>query len=180
MPWETSNVMGKRYEFIQQFRDEECSLAELCREHGISRKTGCKWLERFEECGLGGLGDRSSSPLHHPNQLSPEVETEILAMRGKHPTWGPKKLLKSLSRHGPEKEWPARSTIGALLQRKGLTHPQKNKARVTAEEQGLSTAQRRTLEACRCAEPGVVHGFQRVVSLRRQELLLSADDDGCL
>lgn len=140
MPWETSNVMEKRYEFIRQFRDEECSLAELCREHGISRKTGYKWLERFDECGMGGLGDRSSSPLHSPNQVSPEVEAEILRLRGQHPTWGPKKLLKSLSCHGPEKQWPARSTIGALLQRKGLTHPQKNKARVRPSEEPLKHA----------------------------------------
>lgn len=132
--------MEKRYEFIREYLDEESSLAELCREHGISRKTGYKWLERYEERGLGGLEDRRSNALHHPNQTAANLEAIILAVREQHPTWGPKKLLASLQRKEPAENWPARSTIGALLKRKNLTQAQRNKPRVRPSEEPLKHA----------------------------------------
>jgi transposase len=58
MPWKESSVMDERIRFVIRLKDGE-SMASLCREFGISRKTGYKIFERYEECGLEGLTDRA-------------------------------------------------------------------------------------------------------------------------
>ena len=44
-------------------------MAELCREFGISRKTGYKIFDRYQECGVQGLTDRSRRPYRYANKL---------------------------------------------------------------------------------------------------------------
>jgi len=89
--WEEHGVMEERFRFIEEWNGGEFSVAELCRFYGISRGTGYKWIGRYEEQGLEGLRDLSRAPHHHPNEISEEVEEQVLAMRGPHPTWeGPK------------------------------------------------------------------------------------------
>src|SRR5437764_14207227 len=56
MPWKESSVMDERMRFVIRLKDGE-SMASLCREFGISRKTGYKIFERYEQCGLEGLRD---------------------------------------------------------------------------------------------------------------------------
>jgi putative transposase len=100
-------------------------MAELCRRFGISRITGYKWLHRYQEDGRDGLEDRSRAARHHPNRVLPEVERVVLAARNEHPHWGPMKLRAWLERAAPEIEWPAPSTIGAILRRHGFSGPRK-------------------------------------------------------
>jgi transposase len=73
---------------------KECSLwlageamAELCREFGISRKTGYKIFDRYQECGIEGLTDRSRRPYRYANQLPFQVENDILNVKRAHPSW---------------------------------------------------------------------------------------------
>lgn len=40
--------MPQREQFITAYLTRLYSMMELCGRHGISRKTGYKWLERFE------------------------------------------------------------------------------------------------------------------------------------
>ena len=54
------------------------SMASLCREFGISRKTGYKIFERYEECGLEGLTDRARRPHRYANQLPEQIEAAIV------------------------------------------------------------------------------------------------------
>src|ERR1700748_3375757 len=61
MPWKESSVMDERMRFVIRLKDGE-SMAALCREFQISRKTGYKIFERYEECGLEGLADRARRP----------------------------------------------------------------------------------------------------------------------
>ena len=63
-------------------------VAELCREFGISRKTGYKIFDRYQECGIQGLTDRSRRPYRYANQLPFEVENYILNVKHEHPSWG--------------------------------------------------------------------------------------------
>lgn len=63
MPWKETCAMDERKEFILAALGREASVSELCRRWGISRKTGYKWLERYEEIGSSGLSDRSHAPL---------------------------------------------------------------------------------------------------------------------
>jgi transposase InsO family protein len=92
-------------------------MAALCREFGISRKTGYKWIGRYLE---GGVADRSRAPHHHPRAVSTEIAQLVIEARLAHPTWGPKKLRVWLQRQNRSVRWPAASTIGDLLKRHGL------------------------------------------------------------
>jgi transposase InsO family protein len=120
MAWKETHAMDERMMFVSEWRSEEYSVAELCRRYGVSRKTGYKFIERYLVEGVDGLKDRSRAPHHHANTVSVESEAAVLAVRAKHPSWGPKKIRAWLSAKRPQEAWPAESTIGVLLQRHGL------------------------------------------------------------
>src|SRR5216117_4494200 len=120
MPWLETVPMEQRELFI---RDEQLALytmTELCDRYDISRKTGYKWLERFDAGGRQALGDRSRAPHQCPHRISAEIAHLICDARRQHPTWGPDKLLDWLEPRHPGRAWPAVSTAGDLLARKGL------------------------------------------------------------
>jgi transposase InsO family protein len=120
MPWKVSDVVEERTRFVLEYNGGEWTMAELCREYGIARKTGYVWMERYEQEGLAGLRDRPYGAGHHPNRTAGEIEQQILQLRRAHPSWGPKKLRAHLERREPD-GWPALSTIGDLLHREGLS-----------------------------------------------------------
>ena len=120
MPWKESSVMDERIRFVIRHKDGE-TMASLCREFGISRKTGYKILDRYEECGLEGLTDRVRRPFRYANQLPPQLEAAIVAAKREKPHWGARKIRERLLRRLPhEVKVPARSTIHAILDRHGL------------------------------------------------------------
>jgi len=141
MGWKETSVVEERFRFIQDHQSGDWSLSELCRQYGVSRKTGYKWLERYEGQGLEGLQDQSRAPLHHPNEVMAEVAEAVLDLRRQHPLWGPEKLHAWLQRNAPEIVWPAPSTIGELLKRKGMTVPPKRHRRVGPSLNPLSHAE---------------------------------------
>jgi transposase InsO family protein len=113
--------MQQRERFLGDHRRALLSMTELCARYGISRKTGYKWLKRYEEGGRPALADRSHTPLHCPHRIDPAMEALLCAARRAHPTWGPIKLLQWLRRrHDEISSWPAPSTVGDLLARHGL------------------------------------------------------------
>jgi len=67
-------------------------MASLCREFGISRKTGYKIFERYEQCGLEGLSDRVRRPFRYANQLPAQVEAAIVSAKREKPHWGARKI----------------------------------------------------------------------------------------
>ena len=79
MPWKERSVMDERMRFIVRLKDGE-SMASLCREFGISRKTGYKILERYEGNGIDGLSDRARRPYRYANQLPGQIEEEIISI----------------------------------------------------------------------------------------------------
>ena len=81
-------------------------MAQLCRDYGISRKTGYKWVGRYEDDGLDGLEDRSRAHHEHPWSVAPQIEQAILDARAAHPLWGPRKLFAWLCREAPQLPWP--------------------------------------------------------------------------
>jgi transposase len=92
--------MDERMRFVIRLKDGE-SMASLCREFGISRKTGYKIFERYEECGLEGLSDRTRRPFRYANQLPEQVEAAIVAARREKPNWGARKIRERLLRRLP-------------------------------------------------------------------------------
>ena len=120
MGWRESDPMSERVKFIGLLRSGQRSIAALCREFGISRKTGYKWADRFEREGIEGLQERSRARHNQAHQTPQEIQDLLMHARQKHPTWGPKKLKAWLEDRDPELDLPAPSTIGDLLKRQGL------------------------------------------------------------
>ena len=133
--------MDERMRFVIRLEDGE-TMASLCREFGISRKTGYKILERYEECGVEGLSDRTRRPFRYANQLPPQVEAAIVAVRREKPHWGARKIRERLLRRLPHAvKVPACSTIHAVLDRHRLVvRPTRSRTRAegTPLSQGLS------------------------------------------
>lgn len=111
--------MDERLQFVARRLAGE-GMAELCREFGISRKTGYKIFDRYQECGVQGLTDRSRRPYRYAHQLPFQVENYILNVKNEHPSWGARKIRERLGRRFSEIKIPAKSTIHAVLDRHGL------------------------------------------------------------
>lgn len=122
MPWQERSVMSERQEFVAFARQEGATIAALCAQYGISRKTGYKWLGRAA-AGDRVLADHSRRPQTSPVQTPPAMEARILALRAEHPRWGGRKLHHRLRAQGALAV-PAPSTITAILRRHGLLTPE--------------------------------------------------------
>jgi len=120
MPWLESCAMDQRVRFIGECLSGELSKTELCEAYGISRRTGYKWLGRYEAEGAAGLADRSHAPLIHGRATSADLVEKIVALRRAHPTWGPRKLVARLAQLHPQLGWPSHSTAHEILKREGL------------------------------------------------------------
>lgn len=129
MPWLETAPMDQRERFIRTHREGYYSMTELCARYGVSRKTGYKWLARFEEGGRLALQDRSRAPHHCPHRIPDAVARLIVAARREHPTWGPAKLLDWLAPRHPHVPRPAISTAGDLLARCGLVKKRRRRRR---------------------------------------------------
>ncbi len=127
MPWQETSPMEERAQFISDYLDGYYTMTELSARYGISRKTGYKWFQRFEENGRHGLEDRSRAPHTCPHRIGPEIAERICKERKKHPDWGPEKLLDYLSEREPDVQWPAVSTAGDLLARRGLVQKRRRR-----------------------------------------------------
>ncbi|MFN3636668.1 MAG: IS481 family transposase [Rhizobium rhizophilum] len=119
MPWQECNPMDERLKFIARLLDGD-AMSELCREFGVSRKTGYKILNRYNTCGLQGLTDRSRRPYRQANQLPVQIETLIVRLKQDKPSWGAPKIRERLARLYPDVHRPAISTVHAVLDRHGL------------------------------------------------------------
>jgi putative transposase len=138
--WKDSSVADERLQFIEECKSQEWSMAEVCRRFEISRKTGYKWLGRYDAGGIAALQDGSHAPHHNPRQVKEEVEDRIVEARGKHAHWGPLKLRAWLKRTSPETDWPAASTIGEILHRHGLAVPRKARLKAAPNTEPLKHA----------------------------------------
>ena len=81
MPWKETDVLSQRIEFVVRARNGEESISDLCREFGVSRKTGHKWLGRFQEGRFWSLADRSRRPRRQPNKTPQEIEDRVVELR---------------------------------------------------------------------------------------------------
>lgn len=128
--------MDERLRFVARLLDGE-KMAPLCREFDISRPTGYKIFERYQDCGLIGLTDRSRRPYRHANQLPFQIEQQIIAIKHEHPSWGAPKIREKLRRLYPEIQCPAISTVHAVLDRHELVK-RRRRRRYKAEGTPLS------------------------------------------
>lgn len=116
MAWRECCVMDERVRFVARVLEGE-SVSELCREFGISRKTGHKFINRYEKFGLEALSDQSRKPLRNANRLPHPIEKIVLEIKSEKPNWGARKIREIFIRRYPEVKPPAKSTVHAVLQR---------------------------------------------------------------
>lgn len=124
--------MDEKLKFIARLLEGE-EMASLCRDFGISRKTGYKIWDRYKECGLIGLNDRDRRPFKQANQLPMQIEKVILQLKKERPSWGAPKIRELLQRKYPGIKLPAKSTVHAVLARNGLVNARKRRQRHKAQ-----------------------------------------------
>jgi transposase InsO family protein len=115
--------MDQRMMFIAACLRGKSAMSQVCAQHGISRKTGHKWLARYEAGGVAGLADVSHARHTQHLKIDGSTATRIIALRAARPTWGPRKLLARLRLDEPSVAWPSASTVGDMLRREGLSEP---------------------------------------------------------
>ena len=121
MPWKERSPAMERMGFVSDAMSGLYRISELADQYGISRKTAYKWLGRWLEDGVEGLVERSHRVLVVANRTAPGTEELIVALRRRHRTWGPKKLLTVLREQPDIGRLPSRSTVAEILRRRGLS-----------------------------------------------------------
>ena len=118
MPWKQTEPMNQRIEFVLRAMKSE-NFRALCQEFGISAKTGYKWRERFLQNGLSGMEEESRRPCSSPSGLTEAVICDILRIKRKHLSWGPRKIRRIYARTHPNT--PSESSFKRVLERSGYT-----------------------------------------------------------
>lgn len=133
MPWETTTVTDERVRFVLAYEREvlggRLSMAALCEQFGVSRKTGYKFVGRRREEGWTGLADRSRAPRSGAHWIESDVRAQILAMKEECSDFGAKKILSCLRLANPERSWPSISAIHHTLKQAGLVAQQSRRRR---------------------------------------------------
>jgi transposase InsO family protein len=131
--------MSLKLEFVERATQPGAKLAPLCREFGISRPTGSKWLKRFRQEGYEGLEERSRRPGSSPLSLAEELVMAVLEQRDRHPTWGAKKLRGLLQKRFGDKT-PSMATIARIIRRAGLVRARRRSRPVSVVEHAPTVA----------------------------------------
>jgi putative transposase len=137
MPWAKKEPMNQRSEFVMRAK-EAGNFRALCREYGISARVGYKWLKRFEEEGLRGMGDRSRKPKRAGSGLAEEVVLRIVRLRERHRHWGARKLREVYRRSWGEP--PSESSFKRVLERSGMV--KKRRIRKSVESGRIADGRR--------------------------------------
>ena len=136
MPWMECDRMSEKVKFIARLLDGE-RMADLCREFGISRKTGYKFLERYQTNGFVALDERTKRPHRSPSRTPSDIVKLITELRNAHPSWGAPKIRNYLVRKHPNTSLPVSSTIHVILERAGLVLHRPKRGRFKAKGTNL-------------------------------------------
>jgi transposase InsO family protein len=121
MPWNGVMTMSElRIAFVHRVLDQAAPVAEACRQFGISRKTGYKWLHRFRQTPQTPLEDHSRRPNASPHRTPRPVVDRILQLRDRY-HWGAAKIHVYLRHQGVPV--PSARTVHNILRRQGRTEP---------------------------------------------------------
>lgn len=137
MPWKETDAMKERVRLVLEWERRwretrgNVNVSELCREFGISREIGYKWINRFRKAGhdVRAVEERSRRPYHSPTAIDETTQELVVRARKAHPKWGPRKLGAWLVDRYPGIAIPCASTIATILQRRGLARPTKRRRR---------------------------------------------------
>src|SRR6266496_3665631 len=121
MTWKKLSVVVRRLQLVKLALKNQESLSQVCRRFGMSRKSGYKWLARFQREGLPGLRDRECRPHRSPRQISSEWVGRIRRLRRRYKSWGSRKLAARLGKEYRGQAVPCARTIGNWLRRLKLS-----------------------------------------------------------
>jgi transposase-like protein len=133
MPWEETNGMRERLRFIASYLEAGGPFSCVCERYEVSRKTGYKWVERYESDGVAGLEERSRAPLSHPHAVANDVVEKILRIRKGPPALGTTKVA-----------CPPAAALSATRSAGCDSNRQRSAV--------LDSCARRTVEACRLVD----------------------------
>lgn len=131
--------MSLKLEFVERAMEPGAKLAPLCREYGISRPTGTKWVRRFKAEGYAGLEERSRRPASSPLSLAEELVMAVLEQRDRHPSWGAKKLRDLLLRRFGHAT-PSIATITRILTRAGVMRARRRRKPLSVVDKAPNVA----------------------------------------
>jgi putative transposase len=121
MPWQETKPMDQKILFIADYLRDTYSHTELCARYGISRKTGYKWLERYQRFELDGLTEHSRRPRQSPQSTPYAIRKAIIELRTTHRiTPGAKKIRALLAQRFSNETIPSKTTIYNILNAEGL------------------------------------------------------------
>ncbi|MEK7689698.1 MAG: helix-turn-helix domain-containing protein, partial [Bdellovibrionota bacterium] len=133
--------MNERKQFVVRLEAGE-GMSELCREYGISRKSGYKFWDRFRRVGPTGLFDQSRKPIASPKRTPDAIRKVILDTKREKPHWGASKIRSYLARKQPGLKLPSRNTLHGILDQNGLvTHKGKRRFKTSGEQFQQNVAQ---------------------------------------
>lgn len=125
--------MSQKLEFVEKATVPGANVSALCREYGISRQTGHKWLRRYRVGGYLALSERSRRPDSSPLTTAEDVVVGVLELRERHPSWGPQVISRVLGRKLGESA-PSASTVARVLRRLGKIRKRRPPVRVWSVE----------------------------------------------
>ena len=138
MPWRDKTVEDLRKEFVLS-AEQTKNFSALCREFGITRRTGYKWFNRYKKGQ--SLTDKSKKPNNIANRTPRKTEKLITDLRTHNPGWGAKTLKKVLENQGHE-DIPCVKTVNNILNRYGCI----------SEEESLKHKPYQRFEKSQCNE----------------------------
>lgn len=132
MAWENCKVEHQRLKVVEAYIQGLSSMSTICKQYGISRKTGYKWYQRFLELGEEGLKDLSKAP-HNPNQRYSQAQIDkAIDFKLRRRSWGPKKILVKLEEKYPNEDWPSPTRLYEIFKEYHLVTSKRIKGRVPA------------------------------------------------
>lgn len=140
MPWRDVKPMDEKLLFIADYiRNHHKTFSQLCQQYGISRKTGYKWVQRYEQQGMEGLDERSRCPHQSPLRTPYAIRQAIIELRTQRRiTPGAKKLQTLLVERFPNETIPSVTTIYTILRQEDLVSPRKRRTKVMPYAQPFS------------------------------------------
>ena len=129
MPWMETEPVRERKKFILEATGGYFTHTELCQRFGISRKTGYKWLHRYQAEGPDGLADRSHRPHSCPHAAESNVIEAAIELRKRRMSWGPKKIHVRLMTLHPDWRIPSPQVLHKYFEREGLVQKRRRSRR---------------------------------------------------
>jgi putative transposase len=132
MTWERCKVEQQRLQVVTAYETGNFSMTDICKQYGISRKTGYKWYQRYQEEGEKGLMDLSKARHNSSQYYTDEQIKRAIDLKLKRRTWGPKKIIAKLKEHYPNENWPSPTRLYEIFKDYHLVTSRRIKNRVAA------------------------------------------------